>query len=236
MLYADLHSLWDSLLIASSLRTIPRNYTRPFPRGSTQVAVEPHLRGAIYDPYVRRVLFEGMGVGTIDGRFANDTDNWLQCPVPASSHAPSLLGSLQTVLGLNTVGDEISWDDDVLCPFAWGKELHQMNCVFPIWPAELDLPPYNTSRVHLDNVSPHEHEHEHNDPADFFGRPPRPHPELLELDTPQYAGRLRSEWVVERLVAMAGVRLAGLLNGLFMDAQEVWREQTVTTLPFIRVV
>ncbi|KAI0687641.1 phospholipase C/P1 nuclease domain-containing protein [Cytidiella melzeri] len=229
----NLHSLWDSLLIASSLRTIPYNYTRPFPRGATTVDIESHLRGAIYDPYVRRVLFEGMGVGSVEGRFASEAYDWLLCPAPTSTEAEplTLWQSLQTVLGAKQAGDETRWDDAVLCPFAWGKELHKLNCMFPIWPAELDLPPYNTSRLHPSD----EHTHEHEDPTDFFrGRPPKPHPELLELDTPEYAGRLRSEWVVERLMAMAGVRLAGLLNGLFMDEAQ-FEDEMSTTLPLIPV-
>lgn len=228
---ADLHSLWDSLLIASSLRTLPYNYTKPFPKGSTNVDVETHLRGAIYDPYVRRVLFEGFGVGSVNGRFTDEVNDWLLCPVPTTK-PPSLWSSLQTVLGLNTAGDETRWDDDVLCPFAWGKQLHQLNCVFPVWPAELDLPPYNTSRVHYHSQSD-DHTHDEENFTEFFGRPPRPHPDLLELDTPEYAGRLREDWVVERLMAMAGVRLAGLLNGLFMDTQEL--EDEYLGLPLIPV-
>ena len=47
------------------------------------------------------------------------------------------------------------------------------------------------------------------------GRPR--HPELLELDTPAYAGRLARGWVVERLLAMAGVRLAGVLTDIFAE-------------------
>ncbi|KAI0084711.1 phospholipase C/P1 nuclease domain-containing protein [Irpex rosettiformis] len=227
----NLHSLWDSLLIASSLRTLPYNYTRPFPKGSTRLDVESHLRGAIYDPYVRRVLYEGLGIGPEEGRFTNDMNDWLLCPVP-TSQPPSLWNSLQTVLGLSRVGDETRWDDDVLCPYAWGKQLHQLNCAFPVWPAELDLPPYNTSHVHS-RSNEFEHVHDEENFKEFLSRPPRPHPDLLELDTPEYAGRLRNEWVVERLMAMAGVRLAGLLNGLFMDTQGL--EGEYGSLPLILV-
>jgi hypothetical protein len=99
--------------------------------------------------------------------------------------------------------------------------------MFPIWPAELDLPPYNKSRVQSD----YEHSHDHEDPINFWGRPRQPHPDLFELDTPEYAGRLRKEWVVERLMAMAGVRLAGLLNGLFMDEKQL--EQGSAPIPLV---
>jgi len=225
----NLHSLWDSLLIAQALRTIPYNYTAPFPPGTTKVEVEPHLRGAIYDPYVRRLMYEGMGVGVVDGRFESESYDWILCPAPIASEKPSLWTSLQTVLGMRAVDDETRWDDDVLCPYAWGRELHKLNCDFPIWPAELDLPPYNQSR--LLQLSPHDPDHE--DPVDFFSRPRTPHPDLLELDTSRYGGRIRSEWLVERLMAMAGVRLAGLLNGLFMDATAA--ESDCAPLPLILV-
>jgi hypothetical protein len=39
----------------------------------------------------------------------------------------------------------------------------------------------------------------------------------LELDTPEYAGVIQKEWVLEKLMAMAGIRLAGVLNSLFAD-------------------
>lgn len=229
----DLHSLWDSLLIAQALRTIPYNYTRPFPAGTTSVDIEKHLRGAIYDPYVRRVMYEGMGVGPIEGRFQEESFDWILCP-SRTEQPQSLWGSLQTALGLRRVRDEEHWDDDVLCPYAWASELHKLNCDFPVWPAELDLPPYNGSRaLAARNADDGGARHNHDNPSDFFSRPRQPHPDLLELDTPEYAGRLRTEWVVERLVATAGVRLAGLLNGLFMDVEEL--EGGCTSLPLIPV-
>jgi hypothetical protein len=58
----------DTSLIAKSLRTIPRNYPRPLP----VPALESSLRGAIYDPYVHRVVWEGVGRGT--GRWEGKRD------------------------------------------------------------------------------------------------------------------------------------------------------------------
>ena len=215
-LQLDLHSLWDGLLIAQSLRTIPSNYTRHFPHGSTSVDVEYHLRDTIYDPYVRRVLWEGMGVGSVPGRFETDALDWLSCPAKAQTPANSgIWGTLQTALGMRVTLDEERWDDDVLCPFAWSKTLHRLNCELPVWPAELDAPPYNETRV--TRAEGHDHDHEDEPLDNFLSRPRTPHPDLLELDTPQYAGKIRKEWIVERLMATAGIRLAGILNGLFMD-------------------
>jgi hypothetical protein len=225
----NLHSLWDSRLLAQTLRTIPHNYTHEFPRGSTKVEIETHLRGTIYDPYIRRLLYEGMGTGPITGRFDDEWVNWLSCPAPQLNTEPtSFWGKVQTFMGLKTSKDEESWDDDVLCPYAWASELHKLNCELPVWPRELDQPPYN----HFAYSDDESHSHVHastieEDLADVFGSASdfggrQRHPDLLELDTPQYAGKIRKGWVVERLLTMAGVRLAGILNGVFMpiDAPE----------------
>ena len=112
-----------------------------------------------------------------------------------------------------------------------------------VWPPELDQPPYGKQsgmegvRGHVHgNMHEHAHEHEHEDKDydNFFSRPRQPHPDYLELDTPAYAGRIRQGWVVEKLMAMAGVRLAGLLNGLFMDV-EALTEEGCEALPIIPV-
>ncbi|KAI0071106.1 phospholipase C/P1 nuclease [Panus rudis PR-1116 ss-1] len=221
----NLHSLWDSLLLAQALRNIPGNYSHPFPIDASNLDIESHLRGAIYDPYIRRVFHEGFGEGSSQpGRFETELENWLACPqgVPQSWWQ-----SAQTFLGLRRLGDESRWDDDALCPYAWAKELHQLDCDFPIWPRQLDEPPYNHSFVEPFTEDIHIHEENAEEELfssfaqldDFTGRP-RPHPDLLELDTPEYAGRIRSQWLLERLMAMAGIRLAGILNGLFLDEEE----------------
>ena len=82
---ADLHSVWDGLLIAQSIRQTPSNYSRPL-KGTAGAIVEPHLRGAIYDPYIRRIMHEGLSVG---GRFDEESRSWLDCPKP-DSEAKSL--------------------------------------------------------------------------------------------------------------------------------------------------
>ncbi|KAI0702020.1 phospholipase C/P1 nuclease domain-containing protein [Cerioporus squamosus] len=215
----NLHSVWDGLLIAQSIRQTPRNYSRPL-TGAAGAIVEPHLRGAIYDPYIRRIMHEGLSVG---GRFDEESRSWLDCPTPESEglrtsdltyreRAQALLAmDFYAALGLTTrPGTEAGWDDAVLCPFAWAKPIHKLNCELPVWPHDLDPAGSHPSDfdVELD--------------ADDFGAEangagrPR-HPELFELDTPEYAGKIAKEWVVERLLAMAGVRLAGVLTDVFQD-------------------
>jgi hypothetical protein len=61
-----------------------------------------------------------------------------------------------------------------------------------VWPPELDNP-------------------------ETHGRAPRR--EYLELDTPKYTGRIEKEWIVEKLLAQGGVRLAGILNYIFAPQQ-----------------
>ena len=214
----DLHSVWDGLLIAQSIRTTPSNYSRPLP-GPTGTFVEPHLRGAIYDSYIRRIMHEGLSVG---GRFDDESHTWLDCPEPKSAastpaqltlgeRAQALFGlDFAGALGLTTrAGAEEGWDDAVLCPYAWAKPIHELNCALPVWPHELDLPGGHPNGAELE-----EDVDASSDAAER--RPPR-HPDLLELDTPAYAGKIAKEWVVEKMLAMAGVRLAGVLTDIFAD-------------------
>jgi len=39
--------------------------------------------------------------------------------------------------------------------------------------------------------------------------------ELPQLDKPEYSGKIEDGWVVEKLLAQGGVRLAGILNAIF---------------------
>jgi hypothetical protein len=84
-------------------------------------------------------------------------------------------------------GPPATSDTATLCPYAWGAPIHKLNCDI-VWPAELDNP-------------------------ETEGRAPRK--EYLELDTPKYSGQIEKDWVVEKLLTQAGVRLAGILNRIF---------------------
>ncbi|KAL6306060.1 phospholipase C/P1 nuclease domain-containing protein [Sparassis latifolia] len=224
----NLHSVWDTLLIASALRTIPQNYTRPL-RGYGASTVERNLRGAIYDPYVRRIMHEGFGVGAPtlhDGRFGAYTE-WLTCPAVQDPSPESFLEKAQAFFGLGgrrpKRPDEERWDDGVLCPYAWAVPIHQLNCEIPIWPKELETFAQRVSPkgAVTGAVGRRDDGYDHIDLSthpDFdsiaWGGKPRPHPGMIELDTPEYAGQVRERWVIERLLAMAGIRLAAILNGL----------------------
>jgi hypothetical protein len=47
--------------------------------------------------------------------------------------------------------------------------------------------------------------------------PPPPHHRYLELDTPEYAGVVAKRMIIEKLLAQAGIRLAGILNMIFAE-------------------
>ncbi|KAK0240851.1 phospholipase C/P1 nuclease domain-containing protein [Armillaria nabsnona] len=214
----NLHSLWDSLLISKSLRTIPHNYTRPLPSRT----IEYNLRGTIYDSYIRRIMWEG-----ILGKWEDEVSNWLTCPTSkdSSSSIPSSSSGLvssawQQAISLWSWMRGPNWspddtDDDTLCPYYWATPIHALNCEI-IWPPALDKPPY--SRTKFDQlITGHKHGASVEEELALFdqlasGGSGGPY---LELDTPEYAGAIYDQWIIEKLLAQGGIRLAGILNYLF---------------------
>ncbi|KAF9262106.1 phospholipase C/P1 nuclease [Marasmius fiardii PR-910] len=147
----NLHSLWDGLLIAKNLRTIPYNYSRPLPIRQ----VEHNLRGAIYDPFIRRVMWEG-----IYGSWKEEIPDWLSCPQissPQSLHSSSqsslsspwnnYFPTLWTFIhsAFSNTGLDETTDDDIICPKYWSQPIHALNCEL-VWPKALDEPPYGHKR------------------------------------------------------------------------------------------
>ena len=207
----DLHSVWDTSIIAKLLRTTSHNYSRPLP----VPALESSLRGAIYDPFVRRIVWEGVGVGRGSARWESEADSWLECPSSSSSQSgPQLvLAAPSRPHRFGVDGPPGTSDSNTLCPYAWATPIHQLNCDI-VWPADLDL------SARDDDVDAPAHEHHHcgsgsvedemREWAETSSKSRYP-----ELDTPEYAGRVEREWVIEKLLAQGGVRLAGILNGLF---------------------
>ncbi|KAJ7141150.1 phospholipase C/P1 nuclease domain-containing protein [Mycena epipterygia] len=192
-----LYSLWNGLLIAKTLRSLPRKYSRlfPHPRSNTRSAARSTTR--TQHGHVGRRLGQAVFV-------------W------------------HRVLGVGMVDT----DDDLICPYYWATPIHALNCAI-VWPKALDEPPYNSTR--LDGASTAHHDSASEPTAELaqvdrsgqfvggaVGRP------YLELDTPEYSGVISKEWIVEKLLAQAGIRLAGVLNYLFADFEEaeeaeLWR-------------
>ena len=189
----DLHSLWDGLLIAKAVRTVPRNYSRPLP----YPAIENALRGTIYDPYIRRIMWEG----TLN-KWTDEINKWLSCSVSAPESSVVVEpaeGTWQKVLsGLSSFstlfkkhGVEINPDGEVVCPYFWSQPLSALNCDI-VWPKQLTLKESGGDESSLEIAQ-------------------------VELDTPEYAGVIEKRMLLEKLLAQGGVRLAGVLNYLFAD-------------------
>jgi hypothetical protein len=172
------------------------------------------------------IMWEG-----VLGKWQNQIPDWLTCPAPTRSRSlsfPSSFGALweQVMLAWTRVtGGVMDTDDDLICPYYWATPIHALNCEI-VWPKALDEPPYSKTR--LDGASARSSHHECADPAeelaqmDKAGRfvaGPVGGP-YLELDTPEYSGVISKQWIVEKLLAQAGIRLAGVLNYLFADIED----------------
>ena len=153
------------------------------------------------------------------GQWNDDVQTWLSCPTPDTTPSGRIW---QAVMSLYRK-DASEADDDIICPYAWAKPINMLNCDF-IFPKALDLPPYNHLTLHPEiqlpgaaDLSPKsEVDSEDRYRADSKGGSGP----YLELDTPEYAGKVRSELVVEKLIAQGGIRLAGVLNWLFADLDQ----------------
>jgi hypothetical protein len=176
--------------------------------------IESALRGTIYDSYVRFIVWEG-----ILGWWKEEYLDWPACqpdsggilrtldfsldnvPEQAEGIWSALFrprGNQHTLLGLLAPRRPSRPPPPPLsslpvCPHEWAVPIHALNCESSlIWPRFLSDIPEGTP------TPPH-----------------TPARELIELDTPEYAGRIRKELVIEKLLATAGVRLAAVLNELF---------------------
>ena len=211
----DLHSVWDNALIAKAIRLTPANYSDAIPAP----ALESSLRGAIYDPYVRRIYWEGLGADQQSGRWGSEADSWLTCPpAPSFEFVPMQLElepqPQEVLVGAATAprrkprvasGPPATSDSDTLCPYAWAAPIQALNCGV-VWPAGLDNPQFATEDEGEEEVG-----------TFVAGRAPRKN--YLELDTPEYSGQIEDDWIIEKLLMQAGVRLAGILNAIFAPQQ-----------------
>ena len=225
----DLHSLWDTYLLAEAIRDVPQNYSDQLP----QAKVEDALRGAIYDPYIRRVLHEG-----IFSSWTNDIPSWLTCPKPMPSLLPTcgkaagtlgFLGLWQSSFGLVNrgvqtimsmmkpkMGVDILSDGPDVCPYYWAQSIHPLNCDV-IWPVEADDARFETrSSSASHDCSTHDDEFDEvrddgHPPLGPWGIQVAP---LIQL-SPKYSAVIRERMIVEKLLAQGGIRLAGVLNYIF---------------------
>lgn len=150
--------------------------------------------------------------------WADEIPSWLQCPPRDELQSGN---GWQQVLStwLRPSDPDTHTDDDTLCPYAWAKPIHALNCDI-VWPKALDKEPNSgwfaaslDEDIGLDDDDDVE--------ATGGGRR-KPHPDDgPQLDTPEYAGEIAKRRLVEKLLAQAGVRLANTLNYLFADGNTV---------------
>ena len=177
-------------------------------------ALESSLRGAIYDPYIRRTIWEGVGVGQGTGRWESEVDSWFSCPSSLSSQSgPQLVLAAPRRPPRSVEGPPQTSDTDTLCPYAWAAPIHKLNCGI-VWPDSLDLSA-------LDDSASASHEHHHcgsasvEDEMRMAWAETSRQADQPNLDTPEYAGQIEKDWVIEKLLAQGGLRLAGVLNAVF---------------------
>ena len=156
-------------------------------------------------------------------RWKDEAHSWLACPSIDNNRSSG--GVWQAVMNMFSGRDAaLETDDDTLCPYAWAKPIEEMNCEL-VWHKAFDEPPYD--EVHLSHSTSSLHDHSHPETpeseVDYFYQAGREaaNSHLLELDIPEYAGKIRREWIVEKLLAQGGIRLAGVLNWIFAESEEV---------------
>jgi len=181
----NLHSVWDSRLIAKFIRTTPANYTLPLPIPQ----IERALRNTIYDPYIRKIMWEG-----VMGVWQGELENWLSCSDQATPWPPAQVEFLQAANSNQAQSPLMAVVEDLACPLHWSKPLHRLNCEI-IWPPSLDQ-------------------------SEMFPLFELPRAHYIELDTPEYSGVIQESRLLDKLLAMGGIRLAAVLNGLYATEEE----------------
>ncbi|WVF71544.1 hypothetical protein IAT40_006352 [Kwoniella sp. CBS 6097] len=219
--HRNLHSVWDSGIITKNIRELG-NYTSPVP--SKQI--EDALLGTIFDPYVRFIVWEGIRLW-----WQSDLQEWLECPsegdpfphsshtdIPASTSAvwkdyfrsassialsllPGSLGAAAEIKYAIPTKETEGLEDQALALHPTALKAKGVNMTFPACPYTWAKPIHG---IACDVAWPKE----------YTGKPGEP---LIELDTDQYLGRIGREKVVEKLLAMGGLRLAKVLNEALAD-------------------
>jgi hypothetical protein len=170
-----------------------------------------------------------------DSSFISSLASWVgQTPYLPSSLSNIINGALVYFASHKGPEPEDS-DTSIVCPYHWAQPIHKLNCEL-VWPKALDEPPYVNDKLgNLFDSFAHADEHDHSHAAtveeelaefsedgvflghdgvdDLGKRKPRPH--WLELDTPEYSSVIHERLIIEKLLAQAGIRLAGLLNAIF---------------------
>jgi hypothetical protein len=210
----SLHSIWDSGILTKKIRELG-NHTTQLPNKEIEAA----LPGAVFDPYVRWIEWEG-----IRQWWREDVDSWISCPASGDPYPHSDLGSypkpnkgergqlLENAIQVASAAGESLMPDSVwtlLRPFlpvpstATEGMQHRLLANTPQRlngrPANEIACPYTWS------VKNHHLNCHVAWPKEYHGAP-------IELDTPEYMARINNDKIMERLLAQGGLRLAKILN------------------------
>lgn len=183
--------------------------------------VEGCLPGAIFDPYVRWIVWEGIRLWWRD-----EVNSWISCPVTgdpyphssqtsippsastiikdhfrsAASFALSLLpGRLSALAELSfalPVTETANFEDQALALTPKILAAKEVNMTFPSCPYHWISPIH---QLNCDIIWP----------KNYTGQP---NATLIELDTDEYLGEIGRQKILEKMMAMAGLRLAKVLN------------------------
>lgn len=204
----------------------------------TRKQVESALLGAIFDPYVRFIVWEGLREW-----WKTDLESWLACPadgdpfphssiVPVPPSAPAFAdtfkGVTSFVMGLLPSSFATALSLAYPIPLAETENLqagllanHPLNrrlerqsqsAQSDEFARALGIPacPYTWSKpiheLNCDVVWPKEYKGNSGP--------------LIELDTPEYLGRITQDKTVEKLLAMGGLRLASIVNTILGRDEE----------------
>jgi hypothetical protein len=121
----DIHYLWDYVIPDKAIRETSSKYNLPLP----DPKLESHLQGKSYDPFIRKIVWEG-----ISNKWADEVEYWADCPTPKATQ--SWGETKQWLMGL--LNDEKPLDNEFACPYYWSKPTHQMLCDF-VWPKDVGL-------------------------------------------------------------------------------------------------
>jgi S1/P1 Nuclease len=148
-----------------------------------------------YDDFLKYLLEE------LERRYLNSTSRWLRCPYPTHSQAQIVLG--------DAPGNHFKAQKG--CVESWMEETHQLNCE-GVWSFDTPDTLREPFTVERDLVAEYwakqfgveeVHEELH---GEYFD---------IDLSKGEYWEWVLRENVIQRMLIRGGVRLAGVLNGIF---------------------
>lgn len=202
------------------MRTLA-NYTTPLPIPR----IESALQGRAYDSYVRWILTEGLG-----GWWRDEWQQWSTCP-DADEREQLALSMGNSSSPTNRVDET----DLPLCPMAWTKPMHPLVCKYafaaPVPALDAEVSEDDDAAATpswMDTMRRRRRGRRGRRPSPSPprtpGTTPPPHGDLPEL-ADEYLERIDADKVIQKQLAMGGVRLAAILNTLLWEEAQAAEAQ-----------